>query len=262
MLEPQNNYIATTYLTIEPNWEALLEHIAKLHSSTAEELLEQARQAENGEGDGIWGETFSFQIEKHSWFDHYRVWDRENIQIIEPARRNIFHIFKPAFNGISPWKSDEAASLLFERLKITPSLFGFDDRHWSPLKFERKLAEIPYWQIMEFLTDFAFRSEYGPMWAVKKFPDELQQVLTENAITYEWWYSHHDGVDLHHLESKNSEDMAKMGTVDATDAKHPRHRAWVAQAGVELYNSAVTCHSFNTRFCRFTIRLQVAVAGG
>lgn len=229
-------------VVIEPNWSAIVDKVIKGDRTSVNNFIEEIyknRELKKGEDGSLYGKQFRFVYFyggvsglEQIWSDHYKTFVDEM-----EIRGDIFD--SEGMHSSSALKRHKENNLA-DTLVVTPSFIGFHTiLPDGGVMDEDKLSTVPFGEITRFLMNLhKDLGLWGPMYKIKKFPDELAQKLEENKIKYEDW---------------DYEDYGCGGDAE----KNLLESEWTKKNDIEIYDQKMRSQIFNAPYYSIRIRMEV-----
>jgi hypothetical protein len=210
-------------IILEPNWHEIITKLAKDNKTDAEKFIDEIKKDKKlniEEGKGLFGKLFRFvyfydgvsHLEQ-IWSDHYKTFVDE-IEI----RGNIFES-ENMFSWIGNKKYEN--SNIANTLVMTPGFIGFHTiLPDGDVMDDEKLSIFPFGEINKFFINLHKNiGLWGPMYKIKKFPQNLAQEFEKNKIKYEDWDYEDYGCGVDAKEDLIDSEWAKKNNIEICDQK-------------------------------------------
>jgi len=240
------SYQAT--IRVEPEWTKIIRHCfpdiktneeAWEFIKTLTEDLEEELDKENC----LYHKGFTF-IEFYDAVSGLNpIWSVHHKNFVEDAEiwGHVFEnsrILGNVFDKKAAW--NEFSKNKISRLFVaSPSFVGFTGEYQSFLMTKNdKLAEFPYYRIIQFLGDLEKNSGWGSDKMIKTFPEDIQKMFSEKEVQYNIEY--------------NWEDYGCGGEPNTGLAESE----WLKEKGIELFKQTMKRHVFETPYFSISIKLK------
>lgn len=210
-------------IILEPNWHEIITKLAKENKTDVEKFVDEIKKDKKlniSEDKGLYGKLFRFvyfydgvsHLEQ-IWSDHYKTFV-DKIEI----RGNIFeseNMF--LWIGNKKYENNNIANTLV----MTPGYIGFHTvLPYGEVMDEDKLLIFPFGEINQFFINLHKNiGLWGPMYKIKKFPQNLAQELEKNKIKYEDWDYEDYGCGGNSKEDLIESEWTKKNNIEVCDQK-------------------------------------------
>jgi hypothetical protein len=229
-------------IILEPNWIEIVKKLAEDNKTDVEKFITEIKNDKKlniVEDKGLFGKLFRFvyfydgvsHLEQ-VWSDHYKTFVDE-IEI----RGNIFES-ENLFSWIGHKKYEN--NNITNTLVMTAGFIGFHTvLPDGDVMDGDKLSVLPFGEISQFFINLHKNiGLWGPMYKIKKFPQNLAQEFEKNQIKYEDW------------------DFEDYGC--GVDAKEDLIESeWTKKNGVEICDQKMKSQIFSSPYYTIRIRMEI-----
>lgn len=239
-------------LVISPDWQAVLEKLAKDANRDPEKFINEIMRDEElkiEEGKGLFGKEFRFVCFYDGASGLEQIWSDYHGTFVDDIEV-IGHIFEGKW---LPWEGEGYRkykdNYISKYLVIKPHFIGFHTilpliEDVAP---DDKLAQMPFQEIISFFIDMYRHLRntglWVPMYGIKKFPRKLQEEFDKYKVEYDKSAYEDYGTDIEFNERIIESEWAKKN-------------------GMEIYNQEMLSHRFTTPYYSIRIRMEVFERGG
>src|SRR3989339_4311 len=230
-------------IILEPNWQKIINDLAKDGGVEPERFVKEIyadKKLNVKEGEGVFGKLFRFVYFSDGISGMTQIWsDRHKTFVDKMEIRERLFSSEEGMNFAWIGHDKYGENRVGTSIVIAPHVIGFPEvLPDGDFLDEEKLGEVPFWTIIQFLTNLdKYVGIWGSMYMIKTFPKELSDLFEKHEIKYDPW---------------NFEDYGCGGGAK----KKLVEKDWTKQNGVEIYDQKMREQTFQSPYLTVRIRIE------
>ncbi len=241
----QNNIIKkTSYkidIVIEPNWFKIITKLATENKTIPQKFMSDIKKDKNLNIEkGLFNNFFRFVYFYDGISNLEQIWSDYEKTFIDEIKIS-GQIFKSKTEDFFVWSDNEKYknNNVKNNLIIKPDMIGLSNNILPDNSIYEELSSIPFWNIIRFFINLHKNIDLcGPMYKIKKFPQNITQNLKKNNIKYDDW--DYEDWGLHTKATKNLIDSE-----------------WLKKNNTEVYNQIMNSQIFTSPFYAIRFKIQI-----